>query len=147
MDQTDYLEERLEDQIKWYDKKSKYCQMLHKLLRGVEIIAAALIPFLVNMEGEWEFIIGLLGVTIAVCAGISSLNKYQENWISYRTTSESLKHHKYLFLAKAEPYSSSDAWPKFAEQIEFLISKENSQWMSKSKQPPQELHKQANNEG
>ena len=75
-----------------------------------------------------QIIIGALGVVIAVCAGLSALNKYQENWLTYRTTCETLRHEKYLFLTGCKPYEGDDALTSLVERVEGLISKENSQW-------------------
>ena len=60
--------------------------------------------------------------------GLLHLNQYQENWTNYRTTAESLKHEKFLFLAKAGPYAdAADPRATLAERVEALISQENSQ--------------------
>lgn len=132
MDEKTYIKERLDDQIDWYSNKSKRSQNWFKALRIVEIIAAGIIPLLAgyatDSEPELKIIIGLLGVVIAFVAGIISLNKFQEIWIEYRTTSETLKHHKYLFLTKASPYDKEDSFQMLVQTVEALISKENSNW-------------------
>ena len=38
--------DRLEDQLNWYDGKSRQCQRAYKRIKIVEIVAAAAIPFL-----------------------------------------------------------------------------------------------------
>ena len=98
----------------------------------VEIISAALIPFLTGRRWPYEqFVIGGLGVLITILEGILHLNEYQENWSSYRNTAESLKHEKFLFLAKAGPYANAaDPRAVLAERIEGVISQENSQWVA-----------------
>ena len=132
MDEETYIKERIDDQIDWYSQKSKRSQNWFKSLRIIEIVAAATIPFLAgyasDAEPELKVIIGLLGVLIAFVAGIISLNKFQEIWIEYRTTSETLKHHKYLFLTKSSPYDREDAFQVLVQTVEVLISKENSTW-------------------
>ena len=45
----------------------------------------------------------VLGGIIAVVIGISQLEKYQENWILYRTTTELLKKEKYFYENATEP--------------------------------------------
>jgi hypothetical protein len=131
MEQDNYLNERLEKQIEWYEIKSKYNQTWFKSLRIIEILSAAVIPFVAGYSESIPYsqiIIGSLGVIIAICAGLSSLNKYQENWLTYRTTCETLKHEKYLFLTECKPYQEEDAFKLFVGRVESLISKENSQW-------------------
>ena len=41
----EYIEQRLNDQISWYDRKSGTSQLWFKRLRFAEIVAAAIIPF------------------------------------------------------------------------------------------------------
>jgi hypothetical protein len=131
MDKDNYLNDRLEKQIKWYDDKSQYNQKWFKSLRVIEIVCAAIIPFLAGMSDSipcGQIFIGALGVIIAVCAGLSALNKYHENWLTYRTTCETLRHEKYLFLTGCKPYEGDDTLTSLVERVEGLISKENSQW-------------------
>jgi hypothetical protein len=130
MDENTYINDRLEDQINWYDSKSQTNQRWFKRLRFTEIICAAIIPFLAGAPSSiyGQIVIGILGIVIAVSASLSVLNKYQENWLTYRTTCETLRHEKYLFLTKCKPYDNSDSFNKLVERVESLISKENSHW-------------------
>ena len=131
MNEEEYLKERLDDQLAWYGTKSKYNQNWYKGLRLSEIVSAALIPFLSGMGdkvpyGAW--FIGALGVLIAIASATSSLSKFHENWIQYRTTVEQLKHEKFLYLARVKPYDLDDRFSLLVERVESLISKENSYW-------------------
>jgi len=133
MNKDDYLSQRVDDQINWYDKKSQGAQRKFKSLRSFEIIAAASIPIIAGFGKDYEnipveLIVGVLGALIAIVAAIVSLNRYQENWIEYRTTCETMKHEKYLFLTKVAPYDNEKAFALFVQKIEKLVSKENSQW-------------------
>jgi hypothetical protein len=141
MEEFDYLKNRLEDQIKWYDKKSIFNQSLFKILKIVEIVISASIPLIIIFKDLCPFIINsviaLIGVSIVIIASISSLYKFQENWVEYRTTCEILKHHKYLFLTKTEPYNNDDSLNLLVNNVETLVSKENSIWaqyMKKTKE-------------
>ena len=136
MDENEYLENRLNDQINWYNSRSGDNQKYYKNLRILEIVCAATIPFMAGLGSVFqynEFIVGFLGVVIAVCAGVTALNKCQENWIMYRTTAETLKHEKYLYLTKSAPYDGDLAFQYLVERVEGLISRENSQWSRVSK--------------
>jgi hypothetical protein len=123
---------RLDDQLSWYSQKSRAARKAFKRIKLIEIIAAALIPFITGQQWPYvNYIVGGLGVTITVLEGILHLNQYQENWTNYRNTAESLKHEKFLFLANAGPYASA-ANPRvvLAERVEALLSQENSQWVA-----------------
>ncbi len=129
MKQEEYIKERIDDQIEWYSKKSSRAQLWFKSMRIFEISAASTIPFLAGYASETnQIIIGLLGVCIAIVAGIISINKFQETWIQYRTTSESLKHHKYLYQTESKPYDGENSFKMLVATTEALISKENSNW-------------------
>jgi hypothetical protein len=130
---------RLEDQLAWYDKKSRAARNAFKRIKVIEIVSAALIPFLTGQP--WPgvtYLIGGLGVLITVLEGLLHLNQYQENWSNYRNTAESLKHEKYLFLAKAGPYANAaDLRGTLAERIEALMSQENLQWVAATQKSTQ----------
>jgi Protein of unknown function (DUF4231) len=123
--------QRLEDQIEWYDSRTLRNQRIFKVLKMVTILSAALIPFLVGLNIPQQWIIGGLGVLIAVIEGLQQMNQYHTNWITYRSTCEALKHEKYLYLAKAGPYAAAtDAHVLLAERIESLVSQEHAKWAS-----------------
>lgn len=131
--------ERLEDQIAWYDQKSVENQRWFKRLKVAQIVAAAIIPFAAGISAP-VYIAGGLGVFIVIVEGLQSLNQYQHNWITYRSTCEELKHEKYLWLAKAGPFlNAENPDALFAERVESLISREHAKWVSTRKQEEKEL--------
>ncbi len=127
---------RLEDQIAWYDSKSLHNQRVYKRIKVVEILAAATIPLIAALPISHQAIItGSLGVLITVLEGLIHLNQYQQNWIAYRSTCESLKHEKYVYLGKASPYAGvADAYALLAERIESLVSQEHAKWAASQSQ-------------
>ena len=129
--------ERLEDQIGWYDRKSNLNQKYYKWIKVVEISAAALIPFLSAFNlARMMWVTGGLGALITVLEGMLHLNQYQQNWIAYRSTCESLKHEKYVYLGKAAPYAGAvDPHALLAERIESLVSQEHAKWASVQQTP------------
>jgi hypothetical protein len=133
----DPIMEHLEDQIGWYDRKSISAQRTYKRIKIVEIIAAAAIPFLAAFKfSVVPMVTGVLGVIITVLEGMLHLNQYQELWIAYRSTCESLKHEKYTYLGKASPYTNvADPHALLAERIESLVSQEHAKWASVQQEP------------
>ena len=108
-------------------------------MKGVTIASAAAIPVLTTAGiPDGKYIAAGLGVLIAIVEGLQQLNQYSSNWISYRATSELLKHEKYLYLAKAGPYlTAQNTQAMLAERIETLISQEGSKWLTVQSQKPQ----------
>ena len=129
--ESEYFEQRLDDQINWYDRKSSTNQAAYKRLRLIEIIAAASIPLLAGFsQGPWYIgvSIGVVGLIVAVLAGIVSLYRFQENWNEYRASAESLKQEKYLYLARAEPYNGDLPFELLVQRIEALLKSETTGW-------------------
>jgi Protein of unknown function (DUF4231) len=128
---------RLEDQIAWYDHRSTTNQRIFKRIKVTEIVAAALIPFIaVFRMGYMTYVTAGLGVLITVLEGMLHLNQYQQNWISYRSTCEELKHEKFVFLGHAAPYANvADPRALLAERIESLVSQEHAKWASVQQEP------------
>jgi Protein of unknown function (DUF4231) len=122
---------RLDTQIEWYDHRSEQNQRRFKLLKIVVISAAALIPFLAGLPRVPIWVMGALGVVIAIVEGVQQLNQYHANWISYRSTCEALKHEKFLYLGNSGPYGvARDPHALLAERIESLVSQEHAKWAS-----------------
>ena len=133
MNIEEYLNQRVDNQIEWYDKKSQAAQKWYKRLQIAEIILASLIPLLSGFSTYNKyvaFVVGGFGAIIAIIESISKLNKYHENWIQYRATCEMLKYQKYLYLTKSSPYNDNDETVEnvFIRNIESIVSSENNQW-------------------
>ena len=141
LDRSDPIFARLLNQIDWYDRKSMVNQRIFKRIKVTEIVAAALIPFLSALKlpslGHLGYVSAGLGVLITILEGLLHLNQYQQNWITYRSTCEQLKHEMYVFLGNAPPYASADAAERralLAERIESLVSQEHAKWASVQQQ-------------
>jgi hypothetical protein len=122
--------ERLEDQIGWYSRESREAQRAYKSIKVLQLVAAAAVPVAAAAEAAAWVVAGLGGIVL-VLEGLQQLGQYQANWIAYRSTSESLKHEKHLYLAGAGPYTDPAAAQRtLAERIEGLVSQEHAKWIS-----------------
>ena len=121
---------RLDDQISWYSRKSGVNQRRFKVLKATTIVSAALIPVATTAGGPAGAKVAAgLGVLIAIVEGIQQMNQYYANWSTYRSTTEALKHEKFLYLAQAGPYANAAApHSLLAERVEALVSEENAKW-------------------
>jgi hypothetical protein len=130
---------RLEDQIEWYDRKSRTSQRRFKLLKGAQLAAAAALPVTAPFAVH-AAIPAALGAAIIVLEGFQQLNQYQQNWSAYRSTCEALKHEKYLYLGEAGPYANVEGRTSLlADRIEGLISQEHAKWVSAREESAREL--------
>ena len=144
MTPEDYMTQRVDDQVSWYERKSASAQRWFKRLRWIEIVFAAAIPVLAAYSDTEpaRVTLAVLGALVVVLASLLSLGRYQENWIEYRAACESLRREKYCYLTEVEPYDSSaeEKFALFVQRIESLLSKENSQWaqLARNAARPQE---------
>lgn len=121
---------RLEDQIRWYDGKSGSNQWWFKRLKVLEIAAAAAVPVTAGFLPSW--VPAMLGAAIVIVEGVQAINQYQHNWESYRSTCEALRHEKFLFMGRADPYDLPDdeARKLLAQRVESLVSREHAKWVA-----------------
>jgi hypothetical protein len=116
---------RLEDQIAWYDAKSQQNQRRFKEFKVCQLVAAAAIPVAAAASAPL-WLMGGGGALIVVLEGLQQLQQYQQNWITYRSTCERLRHEKYLFLGRAGSYAkASNPESLLAERVEGLVSQEH----------------------
>jgi hypothetical protein len=120
---------RLEEAIDWYDRRAGENQRLYKWLKLLEIAVAAALPVVAGV-GAPVGVTGGLAAVVVVLEGAQHLFQFQEHWITYRTTAESLKHEHYLYLARAGPYGGEDRRSKLATRTEVLISQEHAKWVA-----------------
>jgi hypothetical protein len=141
----EYLQERLDDQINWYDKKSAWNQVWFKRLRAAEILFSVTVPFLISHIGGdstlLKVVAGAMGVAVALIAGLVTLYRFQENWVEYRATAEILKHEKYLYLTQSAPYDGDNAFHLLVGTVESAISQENTRWSQSLREKATEKEK------
>jgi hypothetical protein len=131
----EYLGSRYRDQVAWYDRKSVYNSKCFKSLQWGTIILASLTPVVIAISFEtssnlakWVPII--TSVLVAIFASAQKTFKFEENWINYRTTCETLKKEVHLYKAGVGEYSTAqDKEGLFVERVEGLISRENTLWL------------------
>jgi Protein of unknown function (DUF4231) len=122
---------RLDDQIHWYDRKSRAHKRWYLRLKVVQIVTAAMIPVLATAWPEKAWIGGVMGALIVVLEGLQQLFQHHSNWTQYRSTCEALRHEKYLWMAHAGPYARSHKPDVLlVERVEGLVSKEQAAWNS-----------------
>lgn len=131
-----YLEERYKDQTDWYDKKATFNQKVFKWLQWLIIISSALTPILILADIEllkWFAVVAAM--LIAISASAQKAFKYQENWINYRATCETLKKELYYYNCGLQEYkNTNDKEALFVERVESLISRENTYWVTTIKE-------------
>jgi len=130
VNEKEYIEQRVDDQINWYSCKSSLYKKCFYATRTTELIVASILAIVsCTTYSQLTFCLSLL---IVFLSGVIALYRFQELWISYRTTSESLKHEKYMYSTQTSPYHKEGSFNLFVENIEQIISSENSLWKQKA---------------
>jgi hypothetical protein len=138
------LWDRLQGQIEWYDSKAKVNQKAYKFSKVAIIVLAISLPifaeygFIPGVEHDTRaLLVGIAAGAILLLEGLQHLNKWQENWILYRSTCEGLRHEQHLFAEKAGPYANlkpEEAQRILAERTGSLVMAEHSKWMHSRKE-------------
>jgi hypothetical protein len=124
------LWDRLQSQIDWYDAKAKANQRYYKASKIAIILCAIVIPIVAEFSAM--AVIVAAGI-ILLLESMQQLNKWQENWILYRSTCEGLRHEQHLFYEKAGPYfglKPEEAKRLLAERTGALVMAEHSKWVN-----------------
>lgn len=144
---SSYLKERYEDQIGWYNRKAAHNQTVYRWMQWTLIALAAVTPILIELDlkplgyvegsGSAGGIVQWATLTSAIVAiltaGLKTF-KYQENWINYRTTCETLRKEIHYYDAGVGEYADApDREALFVDRVESLISRENTMWVSAHK--------------
>lgn len=128
---TNYVESRYKKEIEWYDHKAKCNHRTYQSFQWIAIILSASTPVLIAIgEGIVRWVAVVIAALVAISTAALKTFKYQENWINYRTTCETLKKEYYFYESGLQGYDGAeDKEALFIERVESLISRENTLWI------------------
>lgn len=133
LDRVAYIEERVDDQLRYLSRSSKQSKRMFVGLSIVEILLGTAItvgsPFI--GENLWgRTFIAIAGGGIAISGSLLALTRSQENWIRYRSLAEQLKCEKFLFATGAPPYDGQPerSFHHFVNQVESMMLEERGAW-------------------
>lgn len=127
----DYLESRYRKETDWYDKKAVWNHNAYQIFQWAAIVLSSSTAVLVVIgTGPLKWFAVIIAVLVAISTASLKTFKYQENWISFRTTCETLKKEFHYYEAGLHGYEDSDDKEVlFVDRIESLISRENTLWV------------------
>ena len=135
-----YLSERLNPQIEYYDKRSSRFKRWYFGLSILNIIVLALIPVISLGADSFPAVrvtVALLGAGAAIITSSLNLLKFKENWLEYRYTCEALKAEREKHEYQAGDYKGlkfDDADALLVERCEAIMTAEHSTWSTRMKQ-------------
>lgn len=141
-----YLKERVEQQLRWYSKKSQGNKSRYQWSRLLQIslgivvgtggVYAESIPYGTQL-------LSLCGALISLSAAWETVFDHQNNWIRYRRVKEELNREKLLYETSSGPYRKPEAdnnpteaaFTLFVERVERLLSDEVEAWSQDAGKP------------
>ncbi|MBQ8090577.1 MAG: DUF4231 domain-containing protein [Pyramidobacter sp.] len=141
MDESDYIKDRLDPLIAWYDRKSTWDKRWYIGLKVAECVLAASVTLGAGfMDGPLplRLFVSACGALLVVAQGLHAACKYHENWVSARTACEELKAEKALWAAGVGQYDGEDERDiaMLGERCEKIIQTEHERWISRRHTPP-----------
>lgn len=125
-----YEKERYQKEIRWYDTRSRQNQWGYRATQIYSVAASVSIPVLLNIDDFNLLIISIIAASVAGVQSLSSLVKFQENWLNYRTTAETVRKEIHFLHAGVDEYGTvEDKRALFVKRVESLISRENTMWL------------------
>jgi len=136
----EYVKNRYKAELEWYDNKSQRNKHWYTALQFGLIVLAAATPVLIAIEflgdvPHLKWFTLATAVLVALLSTTLKTFKFEENWINYRTTCETLKKELHFYRAGVDEYAeTADKEALFVKRVEALISRENTLWLTISKQ-------------
>src|SRR5208283_1736718 len=109
-----YLNERYFGEIGWYGARSMQNQVWYRILQWGLIVLSASTPVIIALAQKTESVPWLktlsltTSVLVAVLATSLKTFKFEENWLNYRTTCETLKKEIHFYRAGIDQYRDSE---------------------------------------
>jgi len=127
-----YVSERYKTQIRWYSNRASANKQRYHVFQWTAIILSVSLPVLIaTVPDSRQLFTIVISIVLAICTAALKTFKFQENWINYRTTAETLKKEKYFLEAELNEYAdATDKEALFIERVESLISRENTLWVT-----------------
>lgn len=127
----EYIKERYEDQVNWYDKKAIRYKNFNDRFRILTILVGSVVPVLALMDYPLaRTLTVILSALVAILMGVLNYFKFEEKWHNYRSTCETLKKEKYYYQYKINEYGDTKNPDElFIQRVEAIISREHTQWL------------------
>lgn len=128
-DRDDLLWQELTAHFRWYDKAATRNRLGYQVLKLAALVAGAAVTVLAAVSAPPALTASLAGL-IVVMEGIQQLMQLHRNWLSYRASAETLRHHAFLYVADVKPYDDpATRRDLLASFLKDLTATENGQWV------------------
>lgn len=151
-DFDDYMKNRVEDQISYFDSSALKSQRAYRRLKltsiACNILTTMTIALAFTVPETYKVSMGILALVLStVVLGTYQLEEFQNygaKWEKFRLVAEQLKSEKYMFLNQVGAYSSADESAnrrEFIERIEGTIRGTDIAYFSLMVEPGRRIEK------
>jgi len=104
-----YLEQRLQQYIDWYDRKSISAKRRYLQIRAGSVVGDAIVPVLANITlpicpSVPRILTTVLSLGVVILVSLESVFHFGDQWKNYRSTEQFLSREKVLFVTREGPY-------------------------------------------
>jgi hypothetical protein len=130
MTPEEYIDERLNQFIEWYDKKAVKAKRTYQWMRALTVVGGAIVPVLINIKFPYIDIgTTILSLMVVILVSLESVFHFREQWKNYRSTEQLLAKEYFNFTSGQGPYrnqNDKESFLNFVERVENAIAAENS---------------------
>ena len=124
-----YIAERVNPNIAWYDKAANANKEKYLRMRATTVICGALVPVMVNLTIPYiNILTTVISLIVVLLVSLESVYHYREQWTNYRSTEQNLRNEYFFFTTSGGSYqllSDGDAYIAFVDRVEDIIEAEN----------------------
>jgi len=119
------IEQRVNDQIEWNDRKSKINKRCYYLFASISVVGSIIVSILIK---QFPLLTAYLSIIVAIVTVLNNVYEFQNKWKLYRNTAERLIRERSLFYNEVDIYKGK---PKdiYTKNIEQIISESNEIWV------------------
>jgi hypothetical protein len=125
----EYIATRLKQYQDWYDHKAVRTKSSYMRMRSTSVVAAAVVPVLVNLDLPYvQLATTLLSLLVVVLVSLESVYHFREQWKNYRSTEQVIGHERIYFATRCGAYkglADDEAYRLLVERVESAIAAEN----------------------
>ena len=134
LDADQYLKERVDDQARYYNNRSKRHKRSHLSAATLTVTASALIPIMAFAISSRLPVIAI-GIFTSIIVSLQSIFKWQENYLKFRRACEELIREKFFYLTGTGPYfgykEEQQSLHVLTSRVENLLAEEQADWQNR----------------
>jgi len=128
------LWQQLVAQFRWYDQAAGRARVAYLTLKVVALVLSAVVTVLAAV-GAFRALTAGLAAGVVVLEGVQQVFQLHPNWISYRSSAETLRQHAVLFVAAVAPYDDPGTRRnRVADLLSSVTAAETASWSSTMRQ-------------